>query len=213
VTVSSSVRRRFPFAMATLLFVLPAPAPGEDEPSADVFRRGGMHAALMVGYGHGFRAGSRSDRRLSRELGKVRIVQAIPRFGIGVTGPLGGDAWYRGNIEWLFEGAFLYNTEPRSGWAAGAGSTLRYNFLTHARLVPFLDANFGLIGLDFDLPGQSDGLNFNVGFGIGAHWFVRSDVSLTTELRWQHISNAGINRPNFGVNDMLLLIGVSRFFD
>ena len=200
--------------VVVLLVIAPERAGGEEIGSSGAaFRRGSMHAAFLVGYGHGFRAGSARDRRRSRELGKVRIVEAIPRFGIGLTDPLWEGAWYRGNLEWLFEGALLYNAEPRSGWAAGAGSTLRYNFLAHRRFVPFLDANFGILGLDFDLPGQSDGFNFNVGFGTGSHWFIRNRMSLTTEIRWQHISNAGTDRPNFGVNDILLLVGVSHFFD
>jgi hypothetical protein len=204
--------------LAAALGLLCGPPPasaesGGDESVSGAFRRGGIESALLVGYGHGFRMGSAHDRRRSRELGKVRIAELIPRLGVGLTDPLGGDAWYRGNVEVLFEGAFLYNAEPRSGWAAGAGSTLRYNFLAHDRWVPFVDANFGLIGLDFDIEGQSDGFNFNVGFGTGAHWFVNPRRSLTTEIRWQHISNAGTDHPNFGVNDALFLVGITQFFD
>ncbi|MEA3412378.1 MAG: acyloxyacyl hydrolase [Pseudomonadota bacterium] len=144
-------------------------------------------------------------------MGKVRLWEIVPRLGISATDPLFGDSWYRGNVEFLYEGAFIWNTEPNSGFAAGAGTTLRYNFLKHERVVPFLDANFGIVNLDFDLDLQSDGFNFNVGFGTGAHWFVSRDTAISTEVRWQHISNKNTQFPNNGINAALFLLGVSYF--
>jgi len=192
---------------------LAPPAAAQDDASAGRprFTRGAMQIALLGGYGYGFRFGSEEDRDKSAELGDVRIWQAIPRFGISATDPLFGDSWLRGNVEFLFEGAFLWNTEPRSGFAAGAGSTLRYNFLRWERVVPYLDANFGVVNLDFDLERQSDGFNLNVGFGTGAHWFVSDRTAISTEVRWQHISNMNIETPNDGINDVLFLLGVSYF--
>jgi hypothetical protein len=200
-------------AVAALPQAAPAePPPGRDDPAATWFVRGGKHAAFSAGYGIGFRTGSKSDREKSRELGDVSLIELVPRVAIGITDPLGGDAWYRGNVEMSLEGAVIFNTEPRFGWAAGGGSTLRYNLLYGRRLVPFLDANFGLLHLDFDLEGQSDGFNLNVGFGTGFHWFLSERTALTPAVRWQHISNAGTSSPNAGINDVLFLIGASYFW-
>jgi hypothetical protein len=175
------------------------------------FTRGAIQLALLGGYGYGFRFGSEEDREFSAELGEVRIWELIPRIGISATDPLFDDSWYRGNIEFLLEGAFLWNTEPTSGFAAGMGTTLRYNFLSSERVVPFVDANFGIVDLNFDLDLQSDGFNFNVGFGAGAHWFVSPNTAISTELRWQHISNNDTQIPNNGINAALFLLGVSYF--
>ncbi len=171
-----------------------------------------MQAGLLVGYGIGFRMGSEADRELSRELGDVRLVGFIPRFGLSVTDPLGVGAWYSGNVEMLFEGALFYNAAQNGGGGVGLGATLRYNFLFSDQIVPFVDANFGVIALDLDLERQSDGFNFNVGFGGGAHWFVSEQVAITTEFRWQHISNADTQLPNDGINTALFLLGASYFF-
>jgi hypothetical protein len=200
-----------PTLIACACFALPAVADEGPLPGRQRFTRGAMQLALLGGYGYGFRFGSDEDRKKSAELGDVRIWEAIPRFGISATDPLFGDSWIRGNVEFLFEGAFLWNTEPSSGFAAGAGSTLRYNFLRWERVVPFLDANFGVVHLDFDLARQSDGFNFNVGFGTGAHWFISERTAISTEVRWQHISNMNIETPNDGINDLLFLLGVSYF--
>ena len=183
------------------------------DPALARFGLGKKHAAVSLGYGFGFRTGPKADRRMSRELGDVSLIEVIPRFGIGVTDPWFGDAWYRGNFELLFEGTLAFNANPRFGVAVGGGSTLRYNFLSGRRVVPFIDGNFGAAYLDFDLKGQRDGFNFNVGCGGGFHWFHSDRVTITPEIRYQHFSNAGLRSPNHGINDVLFLIGTSYFFD
>ncbi len=199
------------------LLVCPALVASSEEtgsnPALARFGRGKKHAAVSVGYGLGFRTGPKADRRMSRELGDVSLIEVIPRFGIGVTNPWFTDAWYRGNFELLFEGVLAFNANPRFGVAVGGGSTLRYNFLGGRRVVPFVDGNFGVAYLDFDLMGQSDGFNFNVGCGGGFHWFQSDWVTITPEVRYQHFSNAGLRSPNSGINDVLFLIGTSYFFD
>jgi hypothetical protein len=211
------LRRRLVSLLAFLLALalVPRPAGAEGPAAPDIrslFHRGSMQGGLLLGYGVGFRAGSKSDRRISDELGDVRPVEVIPRFGVGLTDPVGGDSWYRGNLEILLEGALLFNTEPEFGFAGGVGSTLRYNFLPSRRVVPFIDANFGLLGLDFDLARQSDGFNFNVGVGSGLHWLAGERSTIMTEVRWQHISNGNTQRPNDGINTVLFLVGFTRFF-
>lgn len=177
------------------------------------FRDGSKHVALLAGYGLGFRMGKRANRRISRELADVDLVNIVPRLGLGMTDPIGGDAWWRGNVEILIEGAFLINTGPTSGFAAGAGSTLRYNFLRNERLIPFIDLNCGILALNFDLERQTNGFAFNVGAGFGTHWFMTDRTALTMEARWQHISNADTKQENDGINDALFLLGLTYFYD
>ena len=80
-------------------------------------------------------------------------------------------------------------------------------------MVPYLDFDFRILGLDFDLKGQADGFNFGLGIGGGVHWFVRPRIAIDTEMRLQPISNANTRLPNQGINDLQLLIGASWFFD
>jgi opacity protein-like surface antigen len=181
-------------------------------PIAHHFKAGSRHIGILAGYGVGFRMGSKADRESSRELAGVRLVEFIPRIGVGMSDRLGGDAWYAGNVETLFEGALFHNTAQNGGNGFGLGTTLRYNFIFSDQIVPFIDANFGIISLNLDLERQSDGFNFNVGFGGGAHWFMSDNMAITTEIRWQHISNAKTKLPNDGINASLFLLGFSYFF-
>ena len=182
--------------------------PGHGDPASAHFGLGKKRLGLSVGYGLGFTTSAESA-----ELRDVSLVEVIPRFGIGVADFGSGDAWYRGNLELLVDGTLVFNTNPRFGYAAGGGLTLRYNFLAGRRVVPFVDGSFGVVHLDFDLQGQSDGVNFSSGAGAGVHWFVAERWSLSPEIRWQHISNAGLRSPNQGVNTVLFLLGTSYFFD
>ena len=202
------------FLTLALLCITTSQAKGQEvAPVSFGFNKGSMHVGAFVGYGIGFRMGSKEDKESSRELAGVRLLEFIPRFGIGMSDQLGGDAWYRGSFETLYEGAFFRNTAQNGGYGIGLGTTLRYNFFGANKIVPFIDANFGVISLNLDLERQSDGFNFNVGFGGGAHWFVSDRLAVTTEFRWQHICNAKTKLPNDGINAGLFLLGVSYFLD
>lgn len=210
-----AIRLGFGFLLIAVA-VAPASSAAEtpEDPAHTRFGFGSKRGTLSVGYGLGFHRGSNTATGgASRELGRVSLIEVIPEIGIGVTEVLGGEAWYRGNVEIALAAAIVFNTRPRSGVAVGGGATLRYNFLSGKRLVPFLDANAGIVHLDFDLQHQSDGFNFNVGFGGGFHRFMSRRTALTTSIRWQHFSNLGTNLPNDGINAVQFLIGVSYFWE
>jgi hypothetical protein len=199
-------------AIACASIVLVAASARAEGDIRERFHAGAMHAGLTVGYGYGFRFGSDANKRLSAELGEVRPVAVIPRFGYGFTDPIGGDSFLRGNVDLIFEAALLYDTEPHEGFGGGVGTSLRYNFLCSRLAVPYAEINLGVLGLDFDLNRQSDGFNFNVGAGVGSHWRLNDELSITTEIRWQHISNAYTQRPNDGINTIQFLIGFYRWY-
>lgn len=145
------------------------------------------------------------------QLQDIQFVYATPRWGIGITDPVGGRSWYRGNFEFVLEGTFLYMFEPKSGIAGGIAPGLRYNFLTNTRFVPFFHAGVGFIALDADLARQSDGLNFILQSGVGLHYFISQRSALTGEWRFHHISNASIHDRNAGINSSLFMLGLTFF--
>lgn len=145
------------------------------------------------------------------ELKDIQFVYATPRWGIGISDPLGGRSWYRGNFELVLEGTFLYMFEPKSGIAGGIAPGVRYNFLTNTRFIPFFFAGVGFIALDADLARQSDGLNFIVQSGVGLHYFMSQRTALTGEWRFHHISNASIHDRNAGINSSLFMLGLTFF--
>ena len=90
---------------------------------------------------------------------------------------------------------------------------LRWNWLHYRRFVPFASVGVGLLGLDLNLPSQSDGLNFMVQGGLGTYVFLTERLALNAEWRYQHISNANIRLPNKGIDANVFSIGPTFFFE
>jgi lipid A 3-O-deacylase len=171
------------------------------------FGFGKQSLGLSGGYGFALPVGGTD----APELEDIQFVYVTPRWGVGISNPLGERSWYRGNFELLLEGTFLYMFEPKSGIAGGLAPMLRYNFLTGGRVIPFLQAGAGVIALDADLSRQSDGLNFILQSGVGLHFFLSQSTALTGEWRFHHISNASIHDKNAGINSSLFMLGVTFF--
>ncbi|MPZ76317.1 MAG: hypothetical protein GEU77_07310 [Deltaproteobacteria bacterium] len=174
-----------------------------------VFGYGRQSIGISAGHGLALPIGGTQ----TPELEDIQFVYVTPRWGVGISDPLGGSSWYRGNFELLLEGTFLYNFEPKPGIAGGLTPMIRYNFLTGSRFIPFLQAGAGVLALDADLTGQSDGVSFAPQGGLGFHYFVSQRAALTGEWRLHHISNAGIHNRNAGINSSLFLIGVTFFLN
>lgn len=176
------------------------------ESPARLFASGKQNLGIAVGYGHAFNAGGGST-----EVDEVQQIYVAPRWGIGISDPIGGDSWYRGNFEVVLEGAFMYNFEPKSGLGAGASGLIRYNFLPESLFIPFVNLGGSLLYINMDLEGRPDGFNFGLIGGVGTHYFIAERTAVTGEVRWFHISNAGIESPNVSVNTVMFLIGVTAF--
>jgi hypothetical protein len=125
---------------------------------------------------------------------------------------LGKDHWYRGNVEYRIElfGGAQYS--PSSEWLVGLTPHLRYNFATGTRWIPFLDAGAGVTATSIGHPDLGGTFEFNLQPGIGVHWFVRDNLALTGEVKYMHMSCAGIDKPNLGLNDVIAWVGLTWFF-
>ena len=53
-------------------------------------------------------------------------------------------------------------------------------------------------------------MNFTTSGALGAH-FLRSKYNWSVEVRYMHISNAGISRPNPGINTIQVRLGFGMF--
>lgn len=75
---------------------------------------------------------------------------------------------------------------------------------------PYVEGGIGFIYTDFQVEGQGLRLNFNPQMGIGAEFAFHEETVFFAALRLHHISNAGLNHDNTGVNSVTLTLG--RFF-
>ncbi len=136
-------------------------------------------------------------------------------YGHMLSRMVGGDHWYRGNLEGrveLFGGMQVRPAVDTDGWFVGLTPHLRYNFATRTRWVPFVDAGAGVTAMGIGPPDVSGTFEFNLQASAGVHWFFRDDLALTTDVRYTHYSCAGIHQPNSGINTVGFMLGVTWFF-
>lgn len=173
----------------------------------DLFGRGEQYIGLSLGAGVAFSMGFMGDG----DGRNADFFDLRPRYGVGVTDVLGEDSWYRGNLDFMLEGEFLFDFD--GGTYQGAALMFRYNFLREGRLIPFVEAGSGMGNLDFGLNDQDDGFSFTPQGGVGFHYFVGERISLDSAVRFHHVSNAGTHHPNNSINDIKFTAGFSYFLD
>ena len=147
---------------------------------------------------------------------RTNYMQVGIRYGWMLSTP-GKGGLFRGNIEFLLEafGAGIY--QGPGNYLIGADMMFRYNFVQPgARLIPYLQTVTG--GLYNDVyKTKTQGLldtagEFYLGADLGLRWMVRSDVAISGEFGYRHISNANIGPQNLGLNSLGVTLGVSFFF-
>jgi lipid A 3-O-deacylase len=174
-----------------------------------------------AGIGEGFKAGAQS---ITLDVGALYGVTifggsqshdmalASVAYGYMLTGVHGVGHWYAGNLEFRGElfggGQFI----PKADSFVGLTPHLRYDFATGTHWVPYLDLGAGLSATSISRPDLSGTFEFNLQLGTGVNWFIRKNLAIDVEARYVHFSDAGISRPNLGVNTVGVLAGVSWFF-
>ena len=133
-------------------------------------------------------------------------------YGRVLTDLVGGQSWPRGNWEWRVElmGAGQYR--PKGAYLCGLTPLLRYDFATGSRWMPFVDIGAGLSITDIGRPDLSTRFEFNLQAGAGLNYFVRTNLALTIQYRFLHVSNARIAYPDCGVNIGVASSGITWYF-
>lgn len=173
------------------------------------------------GVGDGFRPTTQSLSLSARATGGVEIFGSRQAHDLALIslayghmlGPVRGeDRWYRGNAEFHLELFTGSQFSPNNEWLVGLTPHLRYHFATGTRWVPFVDAGMGVTATGIGPPDLSGTFEFNLQAGGGVQWFIMDNIALTLETHYVHLSCAGINKPNLGLNGFAGMLGVSVFF-
>jgi opacity protein-like surface antigen len=173
-----------------------------------LFDFGPQQVGLVLGYGQGikFLGSGRTEGHQVREL----II--LPYWQIELTRPPVESDWYKGTLGFRAEATILVNFAPRSGVAGGLGLLLRYSLTRWDPVIPYVQAGAGVIGLDFDLAKQSDGLAFIPQAGLGLVYRLGPHLSFDLGFRFRHISNANTQNPNGGIDTLQVLAGAAYHF-
>jgi hypothetical protein len=162
------------------------------------------HHELQVwtGGGHGLN-GSTSD---------IAVFNVGARYGWILTGPVGPGA-LRGRFEYAVDVVPVFLLRQQTGTAYGFGLNpfaLKWNFVPRSNVVPYIELGGGTLFTNHQAPPGTSRVNFTTAAAFGLH-FLRFKYNWSAEVRYMHISNAGLSTPNPGINTLQFRIGFGQF--
>ena len=164
---------------------------------------GGHEVQLWTGGGHSVPGGT----------SKTGVWNAGLRFGWILTRPH-GPGFLKGRFEYALDAtpAFLIFQPGNTVYGAGFSPLgLKWNFATRGRTAPYLELNGGTLFTNHDVPVGTNTVNFTSAAALGTH-ILGARYNWSVELRYMHISNAGLATPNPGINTVQVRLGVGKFF-
>jgi hypothetical protein len=164
---------------------------------------GGHEVQIWAGGGHSVPGGT----------SRTGIFDAGLRYGWVITGPhLPG--FLRGRFEYAVDAVPAYLIFQPANTAYGVGFSplgLKWNFERRGRLSPYFELSGGTLFSDHSVPTYTNTLNFTSAAALGTH-VLGATYNWSVELRYLHISNAGLAVPNPGLNTVQVRVGVGRFW-
>lgn len=134
------------------------------------------------------------------------------RYGWVLTDPI-GPKFLRGRFEYAVDAVPVFVIFQPQNTAYGVAVdpfALIWNFDTHGKFVPYFDLDGGLLFTNTQVPAGTSRINFTPSGGIGVHYLTKK-LTWTADLRFVHISNAGLNSLNPGINTLQLRLGIGWF--
>ena len=163
---------------------------------------GGREIQLWSGGGHSV-SGGRGD---------IGVWNVGLRYGWILTRPH-GPGFLKGRFEYAVDAVPAFLVFQPSNTAYGAGFNplnLKWNFATRGVLSPYVELSGGTLFTNHDVPAGTNTVNFTSCAAIGTH-FLGDTRNWSLELRYMHISNAGLAPLNSGVNTVQVRVGVGKF--
>ena len=163
---------------------------------------GGNEVQVWTGGGHGLN-GSTSD---------TGVWNLGFRYGWVLTKPF-GPGFLRGRFEYAVDVIPAFVLTQRNGAAYGLGLNpfaLKWNFAPQRKIVPYVELGGGVLLANTQVPPGTSHVNFTPQGAIGMH-FLRAKYNWSAEIRYMHISNAGLSTPNPGINTIQVRVGIGRF--
>lgn len=182
---------------ACLLAAFASPARAQNGPETD-----GNEVELWTTGGHG-------TNGVEQHTG---VWTAGFRYGWVITAPhLPGPL--RGRFEYAVDAVPVFVVFQPTNTAYGAAVNplaLIWDFDTHGRIVPYLDLGGGGLFTNTQVPAGTSRVNFTTAGAVGVH-YLAGKWTWTADVRFMHISNAGLTNPNPGINTVQLRLGLGWF--
>jgi hypothetical protein len=163
---------------------------------------GGDEWQVWTGGGHGTNGSQSGDGVWNLGL----------RYGLILTDPH-GPGLLRGRLEYSVEvvPAFLVVQKTNTAFGAGVNPfAFKWMLDTKRKITPYFEIGGGTLFTNVKVPEGTSQINFTTSGALGLHFFGNKHT-ISTEVRFMHISNAGLSTPNPGINTIQFRIGLGRF--
>lgn len=164
--------------------------------------QGGNDFQVWTGGGHGLNGSTASSD----------VWNVGARYGWILTAPH-GPSFLRGEFEYAVDVVPVFMVVQRKADAYGFGLNpfaFKWNFTKPRKVVPYFELGGGTLFTNTDTPPGTSRINFTTSGALGLH-FLQRKYNWSVELRFMHISNAGLGDLNPGINTLQLRVGFGRF--
>jgi len=161
------------------------------------------HGRLTLGFQLGFAL----ENSIPRDISHINMIIAQPQIGI--------TAWDSPHsrlpikrFELISEGIVGDAPHP-GGRFFGTSLLLRFGLKPVGRVLPYFDAGSGPVHITIDAkaPEIAGHTQFLSQGGVGLQYFFKPQRAVVFEYRYFHMSNAGLQEPNPGLNGSMVTIG------
>jgi lipid A 3-O-deacylase len=135
------------------------------------------------------------------------------RYGWILTQPH-GPGFLNGRFEYVLDAVPVFLVFQRYNTAYGGGFSplgLKWDFAARGRIEPYLELNGGTLFTNHQVPTGTSAVNFTDAAALGMH-ILGDKHAFSVEVRYMHISNAGLSSPNPGINTVQVRLGIGKFF-
>jgi hypothetical protein len=135
------------------------------------------------------------------------------RYGWILTQPH-GPGFLNGRFEYVLDAVPVFLIFQRYNTAYGGGFSplgLKWDFAARGRIEPYLELNGGTLFTNHQVPTGTSAVNFTDAAALGMH-ILGDKHAFSVEVRYMHISNAGLSSPNPGINTVQVRLGIGKFF-
>lgn len=116
-------------------------------------------------------------------------------------------------LQFEIEPYLAYVSSPNTGAEGGVSLFFKIGLLPQDRkLQPYIKFGAGPSYMSLHTREQGTQFNFVDSGCVGIHYFFQENTAFTLEGRYRHLSNAGIDEPNSGINTAFILAGASYRF-
>jgi hypothetical protein len=164
---------------------------------------GGHEIQIWTGGGHSVPGGTSS----------TGIFNLGGRYGWILTKPH-GPGFLKGRFEYAVDIVPVYLIFQPSNTAYGAGFNplaLKWNFATRCMTTPYFELTGGTLFTNHNVPEGTNTVNFTSSAALGFQ-FVKEHRTWSVEVRYMHISNAGLEVPNPGLNTVQVRVGLGKIW-